>query len=144
MIESLLIIALILVILDFFINTDLLTHCAYLLLTSIVYMEIEAQWFYKLLFAILSWFIIVAFHYLVWKRFMTFFSDKLIAPDKHQSGADGLIGKTGSVKYVDGVPMLKVADTLYEFHSTEKLQDCQLAEVTSVDGTILNVKYKGE
>ena len=142
--ESLLVIALILLILDFFINTDLLTHSAYLLLTSIVYMEIEAQWFYKLLFAILSWFIIVAFHYLIWKRFMTFFSDRFIAPDRFHSGADGLIGKTGSVKYIDGVPMLKVADTLFEFYSKEKLQGSQLAEVISVDGTILNVKYKGE
>ena len=72
---------------------------------------------YQVFFGILSYFILVIFHFVLWRRVIEKFIDTFVAPRKHVGGSEGLIGKLGIIKEVNGKLFFSIHEELHEFKS---------------------------
>ena len=130
--HTLLILAVILVIVDFFVGTDILSHIAYIIFSVVIARNMPFHIMYKILIGFAAWFAIIACHYMFFRRFVQMVVDKVIAPDKYRSGTEGLISMTGSIKEVDG--------DLWPIEPNEDLRPSQEVKVTKVPNGILTVE----
>jgi len=138
--QTILLVAAILVVIDIFIPTDVPTHIAYILLCTLVAINIDAHILIKILCALLAWFALVAFHYCFWRATIQKIVNNIIAPDRFRSGADGAVGNDGVIRDVDGNKMVRVKGDLWPCHGAERLSDgTQVTVVSATDG-ILDVK----
>lgn len=108
---------LILILVDVFFAYEVPTHVAYILLTIVIVLESDTGIVQKILLGVLVWFGFLVFHYLVWRRLIERIHDRIIAPQKHTGGIEGLIGKTGTVREIGGIRLILVNEELYEFES---------------------------
>ncbi len=115
--EILIVSAIILVLIDIFFASDLPTHIAYIIITFTIAKEIDMPMLYQLLFAILIWFVLVVFHYTIWRKVIEKINDVLISPRKHIGGIDGFIGKEGIIKEVEEKKYILINDELYQFET---------------------------
>ncbi|MBO0321553.1 hypothetical protein J0X14_04520 [Muricauda sp. CAU 1633] len=109
---------LILILVDIFLAYEVPTHVAYILLTVIIVLTLDGGPVHKILLGGLLWFGFLVFHYLVWRRLIEKIHDKIIAPQRHTGGIEGLIGKSGIVKEIGGTKFILVNEELYEFENT--------------------------
>ena len=93
--HSVVVFCLILMVMDFFVPNDVPTFLAYILLSFLVFYNIDVDLLYRLLFAIVAFFILLAFHFTIWTKIVQKFINKFISPTKHQDGPQGLIGLVG-------------------------------------------------
>ncbi|NOQ26672.1 MAG: hypothetical protein GQ564_15035 [Bacteroidales bacterium] len=115
--EILVVLALFLIVIDIFFASDVPTHVAYVLLTIRFAKEIDMSILYQLLFGVLIWFALVAFHYTLWRKVIEKINDKFISPRKHTGGIDGLVGKEGIIKEVEGEIFISIHDELHQFET---------------------------
>lgn len=108
---------LILILVDVFLAYEIPTHVAYILLTIVIVLELDTGIVQKILLGTLVWFGFLVFHYLVWRRLIEKIHDRIIAPQKHTGGIEGLIGKIGTVREIGGTRFILVNEELYEFES---------------------------
>ena len=135
--ETTILLAIILVVLDFFVPTDLPTHLAYILLSVLVAYDLPLHPLYRLLCGLLAWFLFVGFHYFVWRNVLSHFSNRFIAPTRYRAGPEGLVGLTGKVRELEGKQMLAAAGDLWSFQCPALLaegDDVKIVEV--VDGQL--------
>ena len=138
--QTILLVSAILVLVDFFIPSDVPTHIAYILLCVLVGINIPAHILIKILCAVLAWFAFVTFHYCFWRATVQKFVNNIIAPDRFQSGAEGLIGSSGIIREIDENKMVKVKGDLWPCHGAENLSEGTLVTVVSAKNGILNIK----
>lgn len=135
--QTVLLVAAILVVVDFFIPTDVPTHIAYVLLCALVAINVDAHILVRILCALLAWFALVAFHYLFWRATVQKVVNNIIAPDRFQSGADGVVGSLGTIRIVDGITMVRVKGDLWPCHGADALADGASVKVVSqTDGEL--------
>jgi len=136
--HSLLIVALLLIIIDFYFTSDILTHIAYIVFCIVIFRLLELPLLYNILIALCCWFIIVALHYCFFKKFLSVLANKIIAPDKYQAGIDHLIGQKGICKIIQGVKMIEANGDLWNYESTDKIEDGNSVIITGCrDGLIV-------
>ncbi len=138
--QTILLVAAIFVVVDFFMPTDVPTHIAYVLLCLLVAVNIHAHILIKILAGLLTWFALIAFHYCFWRATVQRVVNSFIAPDRYWSGADGTVGSQGSIREVDGGKMAKVHGDLWPCHGGESLTDGTPVTVVSTKDGILIVK----
>lgn len=131
----LLIVIVILILIDVFLAYEFPTHLAYILLTFVIVKEIHNNLIYQSLIGLLVWFALAVFHYTVWRKIIERIHDKIISPRKHTGGIEGLIGKKGLIKEIEGVKFISINEELYEFES-EKMNEI----ITGNTYDIVNVK----
>lgn len=137
--QTVVIVVAILVVVDFFIPTDLPTHIGYVLLCVLVAVNVDAHILVKLLCALLAWFVFVAFHYWIWRGFAQRVVDRFIAPDRIKTGGDGLVGEKGEIRDLDGVIMVRVRGDLWSCSGVEKLQGGDIVNIVGNKGGVLDV-----
>lgn len=115
--EILIVSAIILILVDIFFASDFPTHLAYILLTFTIAKEIDMPILYQILFGVLIWFVLVVFHYTIWRKIIEKINDKFIAPRKHTGGIEGFIGKEGVIKEVEGEKFIFINGELYQFET---------------------------
>lgn len=143
--QTVLLVAAILVVVDFFIPTDVLTHIAYVLLCALVAIKLDANVLVKILCALLAWFALVAFHYCFWRATVQKIVNNIIAPDRFRSGADGVVGSHGMIRIVDGNTMVRVKGDLWPCRGADALADGTLVKVVSqADGELEVTKQRKE
>jgi len=138
--EMLIISALILILIDIFFASDIPTHIAYLILTFTIAKEIELALLYQILLGVLIWFGLVIFHYTIWRKVLEKINDKFISPSHHKGGLDGLIGKNGVIKEIDGKKFVSVNEELYSFKpqdASEEFTKGQIVEVKNYESNTL-------
>lgn len=142
--ETLFVIAAILVVVDFFIASDTPTHVAYVIICFNVVRLIDSPFLYRVLFGLILWFILVAFHYVVWRKVVLRFTNKYIAPDIHIDGARGRIGMKGTVRSKDGNVLVSVQGDLWhvQSESNETLNEGDSIEVVGEKDGVLIVRSK--
>lgn len=118
--EILVVIALLLIVIDIFFASDLPTHIAYVLITLRIVKEIDMSILYQILFGVLIWFGLVIFHYTIWSKIIEKINDKYISPRKHVGGIEGLVGKDGVIKEIEGNLFISINEELYQFESIDK------------------------
>jgi membrane protein implicated in regulation of membrane protease activity len=135
--QTILLVAAILVVVDFFIPSEAPTHFAYILLCALVAINIDAHILIKILCALLAWFALVAFHYCFWRATVQKFVNTVIAPDRFRPGADGTVGDAGVISDVDGNKMVRVKGDLWPCHGADSLSDGTRVTVVSAKDGIL-------
>ena len=138
--QTILLVAAILIAVDFFIPTDVPTHIAYILLCVLVAINIHAHILIKILCAVLAWFVLVTFYYCLWRATVQKFVNKIIAPDRFRPGAEGTVGNDGEIREVDGNKMVRVKGDLWPCHGAENLSDGTQVTVVSAKDGILDIK----
>jgi membrane protein implicated in regulation of membrane protease activity len=138
--ETMLLIALLLILLDFFVATDILTHAAYIIISVWVGLIIDAHIFYRILFGVLTWFSVVLFHYFVWSKLVHDFVEEYIIPDKYKSSYETLVGSFGRVRHINHAPMVEIHDSLFEYRSEHPLKENTLVRVIDYREGIVKVE----
>jgi membrane protein implicated in regulation of membrane protease activity len=138
--EFLFILALVLVAIDFFIASDVLSLVAYLLFSYLVVHFADLPLMYGVLLGIGAWFVIVFLHYTVFKKVIAQFCNRVVAPSVIED--DPLaryVGKKTAVVDVDGRKMLRMEGDLLSFKSSENFNDGDEVKVTSFKEGIIEV-----
>lgn len=138
--QTLLLLAAILIIVDFFLSTDVVTHVAYVIVAFVIARSTGLHFMYQILIGLVAWFAIVAFHYLVWRGITHWVANTLIAPDRYRSGADGLVGETGVVKRLDDVAMVELRGDLWPCKGAAAFATGDRVRVTGVNEGVLTVQ----
>jgi membrane protein implicated in regulation of membrane protease activity len=120
--EILIVSAIILILIDILFNSDIPTHIAYFILTFTFAKEIDTTILYQILFGILIWVALVAFHYLVWRKVIEKINDKFFAPSIHKGGIEGFIGQGGIIKEIEGEKFIFINDELHQFKTEKEIQ----------------------
>lgn len=138
--ETLIILAVILIVADFFYQSDILTHIAYIIFVVLIATNIHFHFMYEILICLLAWFAIVGFHYLLWRRSIQPLINKFIAPDKYKDGAEGLVNTVGEIKEIEQQKMVMVKGDLWPIDSTDDVRAGERVKVVKVENGILTVK----
>ena len=117
--EILILSAIILILIDIFFVSDLPTLIAYFIITFTITKEINLPILYQIAIGLLILFALVVFHYKIWRTLLSKINDRFIAPTKHEGGLEGLIGKQGVIKEIDGKKFIIINDEVHLFE-TEK------------------------
>ncbi len=139
---TLLLLAVILMLIDFFFQTDIPTHIAYMILAFLIARNVDLHIMYRVIIGVCAWGAIVAFHYLVWRSVVQTVTNTLIAPDRYKSGADGLVGRAGTIEEIHGVKMLRVRGDFWACSNIEDFSDGDKVEVTAVADGVLTAKIQ--
>ncbi|MFN6095593.1 MAG: hypothetical protein ACK49J_11475 [Verrucomicrobiota bacterium] len=137
---TILLIAAILIVIDFFIPSDIPTHIAYILICLLVLINVQAHFLIKIIFALLTWFSLVAFHYYVWRAIVQKFTNNIIAPDRYRSSIDGIVGCHGTIREIDGNKMVSVKGDLWPCRDAQTLEDGDSIIVISQNDGELEIK----
>ena len=113
--QTLILIAIILMLVDIFLPTDITTFIAYIIFSYLIAHNIDVPILYQIIIGILAWWAMVALHYYVFRKYIRLFTDKFIAPTKIKSGIEIHYGKTGQVKMIENTLMFQVEDEVYPF-----------------------------
>ena len=141
--EFLAVMALVLVAVDFFIASDILSLIAYVLLSYLLVHASGLPWMYGILLGIGVWFLIVFLHYSVFKKVIAKFGNQILAPSVIED--DPLaryIGEQTAVVFVDGKKMLRLEGDLVTFKDNEKFSDGDIVEITSFSEGVIEVVKK--
>lgn len=144
--QTLVVVALILVVVDIFIQSDVATHVAYILISIAVAWLVPVQVLFRVLVGLAAWGFLVYIHYSLWRKFATHFVNRVIAPTKFRAGARGLIGSTGVVKEIDGRKMVSLQGDLWPYEGPADMPPGSTVEVIGERGGVLKIMLleKGE
>lgn len=119
--QTLLLVAVILMLVDFFIQSDILTHVAYVVFALTLAFVLPVHIMFRLLAGFLAWVGMIYIHYTLWRDFVTQFANRIVAPTKYQTGPRGLIGQQGCVKSIDDRSMVSIEGDLWTYEASETL-----------------------
>jgi membrane protein implicated in regulation of membrane protease activity len=130
----------ILVLVDFFVLSDILTHIAYVLVAIVVARLFELQLLYRIIIGVCTWFAVVACHYVFWRSFVQTFVNKVISPDKYKEGARGLVGLEGKIEEAEGRKMLRLKGDLWQCSNSDEFKDGDNVKVAEETDGLLTVE----
>lgn len=137
---TLILAGIILMIVDVFILSDITTQIAYVIFAFTVAYNIPVQLMYRIIIGLLAWFILVAGHFLLWRKVLETVANKFIAPDKYHDGVKGLVGQAGEVHDINGKMMLKLQGDLWKFTCEDILDDGTHVKVIAEQNGVLHVE----
>ena len=138
--ETIIVIAVILITVDIFILTDITTLIAHFLFAFLVYWNLDEYHFlYRVIWGIVSWFILVGVHYAIWKNIIQKLTNRFITPDVYKSTLNNLLGEHGTFRVVDGKHMVSVKGDLWPCEFTEPVDDGELVEILDSQDGILTI-----
>ena len=140
--QTVILIAIILVLIDIFVPSEIPTHIAYILLSGLVALNIDAHTLVRIVVALLAWFSLVAFHYFIWRSFVQKFVNQVIAPDRFKGGAEGVVGMVGVIRVIEGNVMVKVSGDLWPCSGSGDWADGESVTIVSEEDGELEVKRK--
>ena len=142
--QTLIVLALILVIVDVFVQSDVATHVAYILVAFTAAYLVPVHILFRIIIGLLAWGGLVWFHYALWRSAATHIVNALIAPTKYQTGAPGLVGAKGTIKEVQGKKMVSVQGDLWDFESQQDVPTGSDVKILSEEGGVLRVEFLKE
>jgi len=129
--QSLILIAIILMLVDIFIPTDITTFIAYIIFSYLIAHNIDVPILYQIIIGILSWWGMVVLHYYFFRKHIRTLTDRFIAPTKIKSGIAVHYGKTGQVILIENKLMFQIEDELYFFIEQDDKQ-CKAGDNASI------------
>ncbi|MDA7890965.1 hypothetical protein N9B14_00230 [Akkermansiaceae bacterium] len=141
--EFLIIAALILIVVDFFFASDILSHAAYVLLSFVVVILADLPWLYGVLLGLVVWFVAVFFHYAFFRKIIEKFCNRFISPSViEDEPLARYVGESTAVVSVGGKRMLRLEGDLVAFKNSEKFDDGDIVEVISFKEGVIEVAKK--
>lgn len=138
--ETLLLVGVILMLVDFFVQSDALTHVAYVLFACLIASFVPLHILFKILIGFGAWVGLIYLHYAVWRDFVTHFANRIVAPTKYQTGPRGLIGKLGHIKIIDTKAMVSVEGDLWSYEAHKALPAGTPVRIVGERGGSLHVE----
>lgn len=132
--------AVILIIVDFFIPSDLPTFIAYALLAFLVSWNVDVPFLYKILICLVSWFVLVAFHFTIWKNVVQKIVNHYIAPTKHLDGPKRLIGATGKLRFIEDQWFVQIDGDIWPCDTISEMLEGKQVQVTDFHNGIIKIK----
>ncbi len=129
--QTFILIAVILILIDIFLPTDITTFIAYIILSYLIAHNIDLPILYQIIIGILIWWTMVALHYTVFRKFIRRFTDKFIAPTKINSGIAAHFGKTAQIKMIDSKLLVQVEDEVYPFIEQQG-RECKPGDLVTI------------
>lgn len=142
--QTLLVIALILIIVDVCIQSDVATHLAYVLVAVAVAYWTPVHILFRIIVGLLAWGGLVYFHYTLWRSVMTHLVNRLVAPTKYKSGTEGLVGLKGTIKLIDGKKMVSVQGDLWDYESQQEPPAGADVTILGEQDGLLHVEFNKE
>lgn len=140
-VESLIAIAIILILIDVFIPTELPTHIAIILLCVAVFWVLEIPILWRIAASIFAWFVLVGGYYLFWKQIITLVGNRFIAPTRFKTSVESVVGAEGVIENIDGTLMCRIQDELWPVHECEFMEGTPVCVISLKDGK-LNLEVK--
>jgi membrane-bound ClpP family serine protease len=131
--QTLILIAIILMLVDIFIPTEVTTFIAYIIFSYLIAHNIDVPILYQIIIGLISWWAMVALHYYIFRKYIRMLTDKFIAPTKIKSGIESHYGKIGQVKMIEDKLMFQIEEELYFFIEQDG-KECK----TGDNATIIN------
>lgn len=141
--EMLVILALILIVVDFFFRSDMLTLVAYVLVCIAIARVLQVPVLLQILFGLCAWFGLLWLHYALWRKYLQRLVNTRLAPDRFVPGAGGLVGKHGTIRLVEGKQFAEVMGDLWEYTCVSPVRDGDRIIVVSSKRGILFVSRQG-
>ena len=138
--QTLLVVALILAIADIFVQSDVATHVAYVLVSIAVVIWTPVHPLFRVIVGLVAYAALVYLHYAFWREIASSWVNKKIAPTKYRSGIRGLIGEEAVIREIDGKQMLSCQGDLWNFESAEELREGAPVEIVGERGGVLIVE----
>lgn len=132
--------AIILIVVDFFIPSDLPTFIAYVLIAFLVSWNLEVPFLYKILIALISWFILVIFHFTIWKNVIQKVVNQYLAPTKHVDGPERLVGATGKLRFVEESWFVQIDGDLWPCEQIPDMTEGKNVEIKKFQDGIIKIK----
>jgi len=110
--ETLLAIALLMIIIDVFLVTEITTVIAYILVATALVQNLDVSLIYQLVIGSALFGILLLLHFVVWRQTLQKYMNTQVAPDIFISGQDRLIGKKGVIVFTDSSVMVRIEDEL--------------------------------
>jgi len=110
--ETLLAIALLMIIIDVFLETEITTVIAYILVATAMVQNLDVSLIYQMVFGSALFGILLLLHFVVWRQTLQKYMNTRVAPDLFISGQDRLIGKKGVIVFTDSSVMVRIEDEL--------------------------------
>ena len=142
--QTLLVLALLLVIVDIFFQTDIPTHIAYVLVSIALAYVVDVQILFRVLVGVLAWFALVWAHYTFWREFVSQLVNRVLAPTKYKVGGSGLVGSVGAVKDLGGKKMVSLQGDLWPYECSDDPGPGAEVEVVGERDGVLEVKIVKE
>ena len=140
-VEILLAIAIILILIDIFIPTEILTHIGIILLCIAFYRILDIKFLWRIAASIAAWFLFVAIYYALWKQVAGKITNKFIAPTKHHTAVERLVGAEGIIEDIDGQLMCRVNDEIWPFED-EDFSESDVVLITELKDGKLKLERK--
>lgn len=138
--ELLLLLALLLVVLDFFFLTDVLSVVAYALMSYLVVHAINPPFIYGVIIGIVIWVSMGFLHYAIFKTLIQKICNQLIAPSRIEvDPLSRYVGKETKVVVVEGKKMLRLEGDLIAFENSENFKEGEIVKVASFADGIIKV-----
>ena len=138
--HSIIVVCVILLVIDFFIPSDIPTFLSYLLLSFLVFWNLDVDFLYRLLFSIIAFFIFIAFHFTVWAKIVQSFVNKYISPTKHHDGPQALVGLVGKTVLIEGDWYVRIDGDIWRCHKIENISDGMMVQVTEFTDGMLKIR----
>jgi membrane protein implicated in regulation of membrane protease activity len=132
--------AIILIVVDFFIPSDFPTFIAYVLIAFLVSWNLEVPFLYKILIALISWFALVIFHFAIWKNVVQKIVNQYLAPTKHVDGPERLVGGTGKLRYVENSWFIQIDGDLWPCEIMSDMLEGREVQVKAFQDGIIKIK----
>jgi len=110
--ETLLAIALLMIIIDVFFQTEITTVIAYILVATALVQNLDVSLIYQMVIGSALFGILLLLHFVVWRQTLQKYMNTKVAPDLFISGQDRLIGKKGVIVFTDSSVMVRIEDEL--------------------------------
>ena len=110
--ETLLAIALLMIIIDVFFQTEITTVIAYILVATALVQNLDVSLIYQMVIGSALFGILLLLHFVVWRQTLQKYMNTKVAPDLFISGQDRLIGKKGVIVFTDSSVMIRIEDEL--------------------------------
>lgn len=143
--ETLLVLAVILLMVDIFFVTEVPTVIAFVLIASAVVLGLDLPPLVAVAVGLGIWFVLMGFHVLFWRGFLKRFANRVVAPDRYRSGAAALVGRTGVVCNIEGKWLVRVDGDLMPVREEAELglRDGLRVRILAADDGQLSVERIG-
>jgi len=138
--QTLLLVAVIFVLVDFFFAPDTFTHVSYVLVAFVVARQFDIHVLYRIIIGICTWAVIVTLHYLFWRSFLENIVNRHIAPDRYREGARGLVGTEAEVVEIEGKKLLRVKGDLWKCNNINDYNSGDTVRVVSENDGLLTAE----
>lgn len=143
--EILILTGVLLLLADFWIGSDLPTHIAWVVFSTLMAINITDLLLYQLVIGSVSWFVLVAFHYVVWTKLRLTVINRYISPEFYVESSRRFNGQFGEIVTVGTDLWIELNGDRYPIRNPETLKSGErvVIERFNDDGSMtVKILYK--